>query len=406
MNTEKYSSPIVRVYADCTDLLLQNIARHFKFGALTSSGMWETEKLTELGELRRENIKIISQTVGYTSELAEVALEQTMLDAIAKNNPGLYAAAKQGLIATPSEGMSEGMQQILSSYSTQAANQLNLVNTVMLNSADNAMRRVISNVAALQSTLQDTTLGVLNTATGEVITGITSRQAAVRSAVKQLAAEGITGYVDASGRSWTPEAYVNMDIRTTANNVAKETVFQQMDENGLDLIIVPVNGSARPKCAPYQGRVFSRSGGSGTVKDGNGSRVSYSPLASTSYGQPDGLFGINCHHTPGDPFIPGFSSKAQEAPSQKEVKQQYQYTQWQRYLEREVKNEKRAAACYNAAGDKEAFTKAAQSIKQKSDRLKTYCDSKGLKYYSDKVQVYGYDRSVAAKASAAIKKTS
>ena len=59
----------------------------------------------------------------------------------------------------------------------------------------------------------------------------------------------------------------------------------------------------------YQGRIFSRNGTAGTTTDLEGNRISYISLSQTSYGEPDGLFGINCGHQQ-YPFIPGVSIKA------------------------------------------------------------------------------------------------
>ena len=401
-----YSAPITKVYADCTEVLLQNIARHFNVNALgnTPTFEWEAMKLAELGQLTRENAAIIAQMIGDTSGMTSIALENAMLDALAKNDKALLEAVKRGLATERPVGLSRAMRDTLNYYSKQATIQTNLVNTVMLTSSQNVARKIISSVVSGQDVLKDIAQGVLNTSTGEVITGITSRQAAVRSAVKQMAQDGIIGFVDKTGRSWTPEAYVNMDIRTTSGNVAREAVFQQCDESGLDLVIVPVNASARPGCAPYQGKVLSRSNASGTTEDRSGNRIAYIPMSSTTYGKPDGLFGINCHHSPPDPFIPGLS-KQHDKP-QKDVAENYQQQQQQRYLERQVKSAKREAACYDAAGDKEAFTKAANRVKEKTATLKAYSQKAGLPYYSDRVQVYGYGRSTAGKVTQAVKRAS
>ena len=256
MRPDEYSAPIVRVYADCVDLLLQNIARHFKFAALDREGVfdWEILKLLELGQLREESLKIIAQTVGDTTGMTELALERVMTQVLEKNLPELLEGVYAGILSMPPVGLSGSMQGILRYYSTQAVQQYNLVNTVMLTSSENAMRKVISTVMRSQQYLRDIAQGALNTATGEVITGISGRQAAVRSAIRQMAQEGIVGFVDKAGHIWSPEAYVNMDVRTTAANVAREAVFQQNREYGLDLVIVPVNATARPLCAPFQGK--------------------------------------------------------------------------------------------------------------------------------------------------------
>lgn len=405
MRLDGYSAPIVRVYGDCVDLLLQNIARHFKFAALDREGVfeWETLKLAELGQLRRENLRIIAQTIGDISGMTELALEKTMSQALSKNLPELLQGVDAGLLSAPALGLSDTMQGILRYYSDQAVRQYNLVNTVMLTSSENAMRRVISTVARTQEFLRDVAQGALNTVTGEVITGISGRQAAVRAAIKQMAQEGIVGYVDKAGHIWSPEAYVNMDVRTTAGNVAREAVFQQNREYGIDLVIVPVNATARPKCAPYQGQIISMSNGSGYTTDRDGNSVEIIPVGQTTYGEPDGLWGINCHHSPPDPFIPGIT-KQHEKPGDA-VTDNYAATQRQRYYEREVRNAKRIAACYDVAGDKDAFQLAAKTVMERTSRLKAYCIQNHLPYYGDRVQVYGYGRSQASKATWAARKT-
>ncbi|HXK56243.1 MAG TPA: hypothetical protein PLZ16_06320, partial [Gammaproteobacteria bacterium] len=167
MRLEGYSDPIVRVYADCVDLLLQNIARHFQFAALDREGVfdWETLKLLELGQLRQESIRIIAQTVGDASGMTELALERVMTRVLEKNEPELLQGVEAGVLSKPPAGLSDSMRGILRYYSSQAVQQYNLVNTVMLTSSENAMRRVISTVARTQAVLRDIAQGVLNTAT-------------------------------------------------------------------------------------------------------------------------------------------------------------------------------------------------------------------------------------------------
>ena len=200
-----------------------------------------------------------------------------MTQVLEKNLPELLQGVDAGILLAPPPGLSESMQGILQYYSNQAVRQYNLVNTVMLTSSENAMRKVISTVMMSQEYLRDIAQSALNTATGEVVTGISSRQAAVRSAIKQMSQEGIVGFVDKAGHLWSPEAYVNMDVRTTAANVAREAVFQQNREYDLDLVIVPVNATARPLCAPFQGAIISMSNGSGTTRDRYGNSVAYYP---------------------------------------------------------------------------------------------------------------------------------
>jgi hypothetical protein len=400
-----YSGPVRQVYSEIVDMLIANIARHFKFAALGREGVfdWETLKLAELGQLRRENLAIIARKIGDVSGMTEIALEKAMTDALKRGAPELLSAVKAGMLKAPAE-MSASMRGILIYYSSQAAVQTNLVNTVMLTDSLNAYRRVVSRVAASQSALRSVSQGILNTTTGEVLTGVSSLQAAVRDAVKQMAQEGISGFIDKAGHRWTPDAYVGMDIRTTAGNVAREAVFQQNRAFGVDLVIVPVHAIARPLCAPYQGWVISMSNESGITTDADGTRIRVHPVRDTTYGQPAGLWGINCSHQP-DPFIPGWSESEQPI-RESEVNARYEQTQKQRYYEQQVKKWKRAAIAADASDDKEAFAAAAAKVKQKQIALKAYCQQSDLPYDSTRTQVYGYNQSISGKATQAVRRAS
>jgi len=92
-------------------------------------------------------------------------------------------------------------------------------------------------------------LDILNKNTGAVVTGAQARQAAMRKTIKEFNERGIPGFVDKRGREWSPEAYVNMDIRTTVTNVAHEAQFARMDDYGLNLVQISSHSGARPKCA-------------------------------------------------------------------------------------------------------------------------------------------------------------
>ena len=164
-----YSAPIRDVYSRCVDLLIQNIARHFPFEALTGnySFQWETMKLAELGQLRRENLAIIARTIGDPSGMTEIALEKAMTDALKRGKPELLEAVKAGMLeaGAPAE-MSASMQGILRYYSGQAAIQANLVNTVMTGVLAAISKSVAESAQAGKAALDNTLLGRVQSIAG------------------------------------------------------------------------------------------------------------------------------------------------------------------------------------------------------------------------------------------------
>lgn len=306
----RFSRPMEKVYEGVVDALLSNLAKHFNVKATGNSGSfeWEVQKLAELGALTQESVGIIAERVAQNEPMIRLALEGAILEALEEVEPELAAATREGLLAGGSTAsvlpMAETVERVLTAYSHQALNQCNLVNTVMLDSTLAAYRKTVSNMGLLLRQIDDAQ-EILNLETGKVLTGASSRQDAVRSAVKQMAHEGLTGFVDHGGHHWSPEAYVNMDIRTTTGNAVRQAVFERNEAYGNHFISVRYKRAARPKCFPYQGRVFSTDGSRGTVCDLYDNEISYIPLSETTYGQPDGLFGINCGHLPQEVFVPG-----------------------------------------------------------------------------------------------------
>lgn len=113
--------------------------------------------------------------------------------------------------------------------------------------------------------------------------------------ISELMSNGLTAFVDRSGRRWTLGNYCEMAVRTTSR---QSTNFGELyDDPEHDLYIVVDRHSSCPICAKFEGRVFSRSG----------VNPNYPPL-SDAFGKidPNGSGGIentylsihpNCRHT-------------------------------------------------------------------------------------------------------------
>lgn len=400
------SEPLEKVYSDTVDALLINMAKHFNSGYSLSTQEWEIRKLAELGQLNRESLRIITGLTGQNPELVHTALESAVYAATRDTEPELKRAVKEGHIAPPDADnviASESISGALKAYDAQALEKLNLVNTTMLESTLEQYRKVIVNTANIERQMQ-AAQDILNTQTGRVVTGTASRTQALRQALSQIHGEGITGFIDRAGRKWTPEAYVNMDIRTTVHNTAIEAVKLRQEDYGVEIFRVSRHSGARPLCYPYQGRYFSWNNTSGTFTDGEGKRHRYSPLSSTSYGKPAGLFGINCDHHP-ITVIPGVSIPRDRTEQDKEENDKaYAESQEQRRLEREIRYAKQKASMMDAAGDKEGFTKEAAKIKQKQADYNAFCKRTGRTKRLDRTQVFDYNKDVGRRATVAVKK--
>lgn len=368
------------VYAAVTDQILINLARHLQYfkdtGALPS-GWWDyqVKKLAELGQINRETSQIILNMLGDADGELRDVLELAIMDGLKDAEPALRKAAKAGLAgggAVP-PALSPNQMQAFRAYYEQSADRLNLVNTVMLESTGWAYQSTVADIAARISSTQ----GILNVATGEVVTGVSSWNDAIRRGVQKMVQNGITGYVDHGGHRWSPETYVTMDVRTTMANTAREAVWERMGDYSADLYQVSWHNAARELCFPWQGKVISREDMSREVEDDEGNPVHVYAQSETSYGEPAGLFGINCGHYP-IPFFPGFSRIRPPAQDEEENAKAYAESQQQRALERKLREEKRDLEVMKAQGASEDELKAQrQRIRQASEDIDTFCNDTG-----------------------------
>ena len=400
LENQQAAETIDSVYVDLEAMLMQNIARHFKdWEQPIDSDKWLILKLAEIGKLNKENLRIIAQMSGLSRTAAERMLNELAEEAIQDMEPGFRYLVREGLANKAVDAAkSKNVKQVMKRMREQANDALNLTNTTMLHKASEAFKSVVFSVS-------EEAIKILNSHAGAVMTGAEARQQALRTVIKQFNEKGITGFVDKRGRNWTPEAYVNMAMRNTAKNVAEEVQTARCLDHGINLIEISSHSGARPKCARDQGKIFDLNNGSGTTEDLNGRKIKFFPWNSSSYGEPDGILGINCHHHK-FPFIPGVSIQ-RHFPTEafEENDRLYKQTQVQRALERDVRKQKRECMLYDTLEDKETFEEAAVKLKTKEAKLRDYVNEhKELHRRKDREQVVGFDKRISAEAIAANKR--
>ena len=380
------ADPIEEIYIHIVDELLVNIGRHITSPTWTHTAAWEVQKLSDLGQLTAENAAIINKWIKQMPREVRDTMEATRAAALDRLEKEMEQAAAAGYVTPP---MRDSTAQILEDMAAQAVDRYNLVNTTMLQSS------VDQYAAAVQLTQQEydkltaqkeATQGILNDAAASVASGVETRKTAVRRAIKRISDEGLTGFIDRAGRSWTPEAYVNMVTRTTVHNTAIQATQAFMQDYNTEVFQVSSHAGARPLCYPYQGKFYSWNNTAGEIELGNGQRVSYEPLNVTSYGEPAGLFGINCGHYP-IPVIPGVTIPhgADNIQPEEENAKAYAESQEQRALERKIREAKRVVEMAGDTATKE--DKAA--VKEAQAEMREFIARTGRTRRYDREQIGG-----------------
>lgn len=380
------SEPLAEIFMSMEDDLLRAIARQIALGGeVNATSEWKMLKLAQEGALTSEAVRIITKYLGSQDEELTRVIAAAALGVIDTLEPAFQQCALDGFVSDASEiPMSAMSAKIISTYRKQAATDLNLVNTVMMYKTGSRYKELVNRIYD-EANKQDY-LNVLGKHTASVVTGAESRQAAVRNCIREFADKGIPAFVDKAGREWSPEAYINMNIRTTVSNTASAAQDAVCDKYGVDLIEFSSHLGARPKCAHDQGKIFSRSNQSGIAHDGNGREIRYEPLSSSSYGQPDGILGINCRHQK-YPFVDGVNFQTYYPYDEAENAKRYKEFQTQRAMERDIRRKKRECMMLEETGDTEALKAARADLRQSKKAYAAYSDEHGLRTKEDRLRV-------------------
>lgn len=180
---------------------------------------------------------------------------------------------------------------------------------------------------------------------------------------------------------------MGMVMRTSSHNTAIDSVRVRQQDYKSDIFQVSQHPGARPLCYPYQGKFYSWNGASGTFTDGKGARHSYSGIQTTSYGQPAGLFGINCGHYPLAQISKVTIPQDKPEQDKEENDRLYQESQQQRAYERDIRDAKRKREAFAKAGLDDAAQEQESIIRARQERMRRFIDSTGRTRRYDREQI-------------------
>jgi hypothetical protein len=379
------------------DILREIAAQLSRDGDISDTSKWRIRQLARAGRFDKRAAAIIA---GYSEVEGGQAMDAVLTAAeteIGYLDNAVQAANAAGLSEyfsdIPAEESALGAAK---AFQRQAASGLNLVNTVMQYKAKAAYVNAVNAIYRDTAESRQGALDIMGKGAAKDVSGQMSLQEATRKTIRELAQKGIPAFVDKRGREWSPEAYVMMDMRSTLGNTARAAQNARCDEYGINLIEVSSHMGARPKCAIDQGKIYSRDGTSGVTTDGAGNKIHFTPFSQTSYGQPDGILGINCGHVQ-YPFAEGINFQRYFPYPKEENDRRYMQFQQQRAMERGIRAAKRECMMLQEVGDTEGLQKASLRLRNQREKYRAYCKETGLKQHNDRTQVYGYDRSKSSK---------
>lgn len=359
--------------------ILSDMARRIStYNYFIPAALHQNQKLQELGLTQAEIIAKLSALTGQTQEEIIALLSEASAEAI-EDDVEYYTRAE---VYEPSKVDSEALYAQLNSGLLQTQQAFFNITGTTANTATKQFERA------------------LDRAWTQINTGGMDYQTAIRRAIIDLAEQGIGAIEYPSGRIDSLEVAVRRAVVTGANQTAMRTQEVLADELEVDLVEVTAHGGARPEHAKWQGKVFSRKGR--ITIDG----VTYEDFEqATRYGHGDGLGGWNCRHN-FHPYVHGTSRTWTEEQLEKleekkvvyngEEYTEYEASQIQRSIEREIRKQKRTAAALDVVGEDSSEIKA--KLKEAQKAYTDFSEQTGMKKQSARTQI------ATAKAQRAVDK--
>lgn len=349
---------------------------------LTATDKWQIESLREAGVLLEE----IQEEIARRTKFQVTEVKEAFEEAGIKNmdyDDEVYRSA--GLSPEALEQSPQLVRILQRGYEATMGEWVNFTRTTAL--------------AAQQLFVRE-----CDKAYNLVLAGSVSYSEAVREAVNNAAAEGVT-VTYPSGHTDTIETATARAVRTGISQACGDITDIRMDEMGWDIVLVSSHFGARVTDNNdftnhywWQGKFYSKSG-----RDSR-----FQPFSLCGMGNVQGIHGANCRHShgPGD----GKHNPYEKFDSE-ENRNAYELRQRQRELERRIRKTKRQVMNLKTALDSASdnvtvairpdYEKKARLLQKQNKEYNSFCEEHGLKKQQERLNIAKWDRKQAAAARAA-----
>lgn len=347
-----FSQPVVEIYNYLENELFQLIVSRIANNRhqLTKDTVleWQITKYNELHEVNHQMIKEIAR-YSHKSEKEVSKLFKTITSkSVYDFDAHIDKAIQQGYIERTQVNRAN-LDSLMLAFQEQAKKSYAFVNQTLIHQSKQAYTRILDDVVS------------------SVAAGLYTPEQAISQALNKFAKQGIPALVDKAGKQWSTDSYIRLITRSSVNNIYNQQTINRMDDYNIDLVLISSHVGARPLCAPYQGKIYDRTGRS----------KKYPDFRETSYGHPAGILGCNCRHHL-IPYIEGFTVNNFVVPSSQENNKVYELTQRQRYLERRIRQAKKELFVAKELQNHETVATAKQVVSRRQKEIRTFVKENDL----------------------------
>ena len=367
------SEKVRALWQQLEDDILQDVSRRIaKTGEYTATAQWQLWRAKEIKALNKNTTGLIAQYTNKSkAEIKRIFKERSKTSYLADRKIFTEAGLKN--------------RKNISAYES-------IINA-MLKNTNGTLTNLTRTTA---TTVQKEFVNALDRAHMQVISGAFTNDQAVRIAVNNLA-DNMKYVTYQSGHTDTLEVAVTRAVRTGVNQTASKVSLKLAEDFGCDLVETTAHSGARPDHAEWQGKIFSLSGKHKKYKDF---------YKETGYGTGAGLCGWNCRHS----FYPYFEDLSEPVYTDAQLKRlnarnieykgkmytEYEISQMQRKMERDVRKAKREYLAEQSAGLD--TTVSATFYKKTNNKLKQFIADNNTYIDSSRTMVSGFGHSQRSKA--------
>lgn len=356
---------IVNIFQDLETQILKDISRRIaKDLELTATADYQISQLKNMGYSLKEIEKEIAKTTNLGQKEIEKMLRESSYLSY-DNDIKLYK--KGGKILPP---INKNIENYIKAAIKQSKGELkNITNTLGF----------VTNggVKDLSSFYRDT----LDYATFQLNSGAFDYNTVLKQATRDLIKGGVRSIDYESGRSNHVDVAVRRSVMTASSQITGYMSEANADMMDQDIMEITSHWGSRPSHAEWQGQLVSRSGKRG-----------YLSLQDIGYETGGGFKGWNCRHD-WFPFFVGISesSKVIEEPPPFEYGDReytyYQATQYQRSIERRIRETKREVLVYKEVGLKDDLKASQIKLRRQRDLYKDFSDKANIRSKLERTQI-------------------
>lgn len=339
---------ISKIYADMEIDLIKSMQRNLKRHLAEEEAygfqweQWQSMKLRELAQYRKEADKTIQEYGGKAKREARAYTEQSFLSGGAGTN-AFYSRFRPELAFD--EALFFGInRRLVDTLTTSIQNDLTRAEHAVLRMTDDVYRKAIFKSQMYYNM------------------GASNLWQAVDMATADFLGKGYNAVVYKNGNRVNIASYAEMAIRTTAKRASLSGAGARQNELGERLCYIPGRGMACELCVPWLSRVY--------IDDVYaGGKPADGPYPLLSMAIAGGIFHPNCRDGR-YPYYKGVTNAPKPlTEEEKELSvKRYEQEQKQRYMERNVRKYKRLEAGSLSPENKKKY---GDKVRQWQERLRS-----------------------------------